>query len=397
MNRQRSLLILINFILITFGSGQTLKIHHEYKTDPQLLDVLVSVDTNSVSPETFIYQHHFQDYQSTESIINILPGQRTVISEKNRLLGIFQPAELPQSLTEPYPFEFSLYSRAAQLLYSLHDKAVTEDRHPSFFINDEQQAVVQVSANGDCLIFYDNHGNILREKRFMQNVPHNYEFPEVHFSEGGDRLILLTRKFDTESGRMVPMLYMLSPIGEELWQYQLILDRIDALTISKSGKYVAVSGSTHKPLAFQARFQTFVFDTSNYIRNSVPFRATQLLFDPSETSLIISEKQTVKIIDLATDGIYVLKHVGSGQKEIADFCFLNDSSFAISAGAIKYSEGLQIYDNPEILIYSKSGQLIAQQIFRNEYTYRGKLLPSISGEQIGFTLKNRFIVLQLHR
>ena len=396
MNYGKQLWIILPLITIHIGFAGTLGVLHEYKTESNLIDVLVSINSTSVVPETYIYTDHFQNSKSPESAIAIYPPQKVVVSKNNKLLGIFQAEDRPETPGEPYNFAFSLYSSDTRLLYSLQDKAARELRQPSYFINDKQQAVVQVSANGDRLKFFDNHGSFLREKQLSQNVPHNYELPEIQFSEACDCMIFLTRMFNSESGKMIPLLYMLSLIGEELWQYQPILDRVEAISVSKSGKYIAISGATYKPLVFQAHYQTFIFDTSGTIRTSVPYRAHYLLFDPNEQNLLLANEQTIRIVNLKNGGVSMIKSLSSGQHEIADICFLNDSSFAVSSGTIKYINGLPVYDNPEIQVICLDGQSTAHYLFKNEYSFRGKLLPSLTGEQIGIALKSRFVVLHFH-
>jgi hypothetical protein len=383
-------------MLLSIGFGQTLLIQHEYKADPGLIDILIKSDSSGVTPKTFVYRDCFRDLSPDKSTVKLLPSEEVVISENNRLLGVFHTDDLPAAPTEPQNFQFTLYSKAAQPLYSLHDKAVRAKRRPSFFINDRQQVVVQVSAYGDQLKFYDYQGLLLREKRLTRSVPHNYEFPEIRFSKNSNCMALLTRVRDSESGELVPMFYLLSPIGEELWHHQLVLDRVETLAISPSGNTVVAAGATYKPLIFQARYQTFIFDNNGSIKHTLPYHAEHLLMDSSEDNLLMADKQTIRIVNLKSNAITVLKNIGSGRSEIADIGFLNDSSFAVSAGVINYLDGVQIYDNPEISVITKSGVTKARYTFRNEYTFRGKVYPVLSGEQLGFALNNRFVMLQFH-
>jgi len=76
-------------------------------------------------------------------------------------------------------------------------------------------------------------------------------------------------------------------------------------------------------------------------------------------------------------------------------CYLNDSTFVLSIGTVKFANGIRIYDSPEIRLYSISGSLLATADFPDTYSHQAAIIRSISGNHIGFCLQNKFIVLQV--
>ena len=394
MNLSKRLGPLFIFLIFSILRGQGFSVLHEYPSGQGLLNVLVEPDSSQVVPVIFIYAESFSNIQPGAPSIKLTDLQVLSISQKNQLLGVMAPGKLPANPTEPQKLEFSVYTQADQPRFKIEDKVINTGKLPLFLISDAKHAPIQISPNGNRLKFYDNHGRFLREKRFSQNVPHNYEPPTGLFNDEGNRFIFYTRIFDMENDQMLPVLYMLSLIGEEIWKYQLILNRLDAITISRTGNHVAVSGQTLNPAKPQALYQTIVFDSSGAIRSSFPYRATQIAFNLTETSLLIREEQSFKLIDLDTEGIILLQQPGSGRKIISDIVFLNDTTFAVALGAEKHLDEQRFYDNPEIDIFLTSGDRISHSRFDQDYSYSGKLLSSLSGEQLGFILQNRFVVLQ---
>jgi len=386
---------LIILFFVTSLSGQSLTAIQEYKAVNDLLDAIVVSDTNSIKPRLFIYANHFADAQTGKTVSDISARQSFVLSEHNQLLGLFSPEKSPSNRTEPREFEFTVYSLKNKMDFIIHDKYIDTGKRPAFFLNEAKNAALQVSPNGDRIKFYDNHGRFLRQKTFSQNLAHNYETALIAFNAEGNRIAFYTRIFDMENNQMIPMLYLLSPIGEEIRKVRLILKRIDALTISESGQTIAVAGQTYQPVGSQAQNQIFVFNSAGVIQNSLPYRAIDMTFNQSENQLLIREEQTVKIIDLHSEGIVISKQAGRGRREIADMSFLNDSTFILSLGIVKFHNDKRIYDSPEIQLYSTDGNLIAGTEFHNTYSHHAKIFTSISGSQMGICLQNKFFVLQL--
>ncbi|MBU1875456.1 hypothetical protein KJ688_17275 [bacterium] len=381
--------------LITSLSGQSLTVLQEYKTDIDLIDVIVLSDTNSIEPQLFIHSNQISDAKTGKIVSEISARQSLVVSEHHRLLGIFSPEKAPSNRTEPRQFGFTVYSAKDHPDFTIHDKYIDTGKRPAFFLNEAKGAAMQISPNGDRIKFYDNHGRLLREKPFSQNLPHNYETTLTAFSADGNRLAFFTRIFNMEDNQMIPMLYLLSPIGEEIWKARLILKRIDALEIAESGQSVAVAGQTFQPVGAQAQNHIFVFNGAGVIQNSLPYRAIKMAFNNSEKQLLIRDEQTVKIIDLNSEGVVISNKVGDGRREIADMDFLNDSTFILSIGTVKFSDGNQIYDSPEIQLYSTDGKLLAKTDFPNAFSHNATIFKSLSGNQTGICLQNKFIVLQV--
>lgn len=381
--------------LITSLAGQSLFVTEEYKSAAGLIDVIAVSDTNSITPQLFLYKDCLTEVHTGKTVATITNNQCLNISQNRRLLGIFTPEKAPANRTEPRQFEFCAYSSGNQPVFKIHDKYIDAGKRPSFFLNEAKKAALQIAPNGDRIKFYDNHGRFLREKKFSRNMPHNYENAQVEFSADGNRLAFFTRIYAMESNRMIPMLSLLSPIGEEIWKAQLILKRLDALKIAASGRSVAVAGLTLQPVGSQTQYHIFVFDSAGVIQNSLPYRAIGLAFDKSENQLLIREEQTVKIVDLHSEGIVLSKKVCGGRREIADMSFLNDSTFILSLGTIKFRDGERIYDNPEIQLFSTAGKQLAKAVFANDYSYNAEIFKSLSGKQTGFCLQNKFVVLQL--
>ena len=378
-------------------SGQSLTVLREYKTHGELHGVIARPDTNAIDPKLYVFQNNVTDSETGKILFLLKQEDRPLISANMRMLAIYSPREQPAGRTEPRQFELSVFSAQNKSAFRFQDRYRNQGKTPSFFLNESKQAILQVSPNGDRLKIFDNHGRLLREKSFSQDRSHNYENSIIRFNADGNRLAFYTRVFDMDNNRWDPMLFLLSSIGEEIRKTRLILKRIDDIAISRSGKFVAVAGGTFRPVGNQSEHHIFVFDSLGKICNSLPYRAVQITFDSSERHLLIRNEQNIKIVDLNSDGIQTSVNICGGRREIADITFLNDSSFAVSSGTIKFRGPQKIYDCPSVQIYSAQGFLMAEKNFPNTYSYTADIYKSLSGQQIGFCLQNSFNMLQLNQ
>ncbi|HDP68521.1 MAG TPA: hypothetical protein ENN20_08490 [Candidatus Marinimicrobia bacterium] len=386
---------LLPVFLFSSLTGQALRFIGEYPTANGLIEVVVKCDSTGIVPELYVFADRLAGAESVNSAIMIRRDQTLLISGDNHLLGLFSPAEPPANHTEPRPFEFYGFSNSIQPDFIIRDSWLDTGRPPTFFPNTAKEAVLQVTPNGDQIKFYNRHGRLVRTKRFAQNQPHNYETPLVRFNADGSRLVFFTRKADIETGTLTPMLYLLSPIGEEIWQTRIILKTVAALAISESGRSVAVAGQTLRPVGAQAQYAIFIFDSTGRIQNSLPYRAIQMAFNPAEDRLLIRTAQTVQLIDLQNEGIIFAHRLSRARREIADLCFLDEARFIISLGTINFKNGQPVYDNPAIRLYLHDGRMLAENQFPETYSHRAKIIKSRLGNQIGFSLQNRFIILQV--
>lgn len=356
---------------------------------------MVKCDSTVIVPVLYVFTDRLAVADSANSTFAIRHDQTLLIPGDNHLLGLFSPAEPPANRTEPRPFEFYGFSNSIQPDFIIRDSWLDTGRPPTFFLNTAKKAVLQVTPNGDQIKFYNRRGRLLRTKRFTQNQPHNYEVPLVRCNTDGSRLVFFTRKADIETGTLTPMLYLLSPIGEVIWQTRIFLKTVTALAISGSGSSVAVAGQTLRPVGAQTQHTIFVFDSTGRIQNSLPYRAIQMAFNPAEDRLLIRTAQTVQLIDLQNEGIIYTHRLSRARREIADVCFLDEAHFALSLGTINFKNGQPVYDNPAVRLYLHDGRMLAENQFPETYSYRAKIITSRHGNQIGFCLQNRFIILQV--
>lgn len=387
--------VFLSFFLLSSLAGQSLSVIREYPTANGLIDVVVRCDSATLLPTLYIYHDRLVPAETPNTFRTIERDQAPHISADNQLLGLFSPARRPSNRTEPRPFEFLGFGNSIQPDFVIRDSWLDTGRPPTFFMNTTKQAVLQVAAHGEQIKFYSRSGRLLRTKQFAQNLPHNYEDPLIRCNAAGDRLAFFTRKPDIETGVMQPMLYLLSPIGEEIWKARILLKTVEALAISKSGGSVAVAGQTLRPIGAQAQYTIFVFDSTGRIQNSLPYRAVQMTFNSAEDRLLIRDEQTVQLINLHNEGVIFFDQLRRTRREIADFCYLDNSVFAVSLGTINFKDGQPVYDNPAVRLYSTDGKILAEHHFPESYSHRAKIIGHRCGHQIGFSLQNRFVVLQV--
>ena len=374
--------------------GQTYSIIKEYPTEPGLRQVLVKRDGTNLVPHCFIYFDHLSFFESPAASVKFSPQQPQFISKYQYFFGLLNLGPLPANPTEPQPATLAVYSSTLQSPAIVNDQFINTGKIPSFVFSDGKLAIIRIAPNGDKLTFYDHHGRFLREKKFVRSIPHNYEPATGMFSQSGERFVFGTRKIDEEENQTTPLLYLLSTIGEEFWKYELILRQVVALTISKSGVEVAVAGKIQEPIGNQPDHRIIVFDSLGNIQSTFPFRAVRLDFNPAANFLLIADEQSFRVIDLTTEGVRVSERPATGKQEISDIGFLNDSTFAVATGEIKHLNGQKIFDNPTIYFNQTNGVQLTVLPLTQNYSFCGKLLFSREGNQVGFSLQDRFLVIQ---
>jgi len=374
--------------------GQTYSINQEYPSEPGLHHVLVKRDSTNLIPHCFIYSDQLSFFESPTAPVKFSPQQTQFISKSQNFFGLLNLGQLPANPTEPQPAALTIYSSALKNPTVISDQFINAGKIPSFVFSDSKQAVIRISPNGDQLTFYDHHGRLLREKKFIRSIPHNYEPATGMFSQSGEHFVFYTRKIDEEENQTFPLLYLLSTIGEEFWKYELTLRQVATLTISNSGRQVAVAGKIQEPIGNQPNYRIIIFDSLGNIQSTLPYRAVRLDFNPAGNQLLIADEQSFRVIDLTTEGVRVSERPATGKQIISDMGFLDDSTFAVATGEIKHLDGQKIFDNPKIYFYQTDGMQLATISLTQNYSFFGKLLFSQAGNQVGFTLQDRFLVIQ---
>jgi hypothetical protein len=387
----------LSFFLIVTSlllQGQTFSVIKEYPAEPGLHQVLVDRDSTDLVPRYCIYSDHLSLFESSAPPVKFSPQQPQFISRFQYFFGLLDLGPLPANPTEPQSATLTVYSSTLENLTIINDQFINAGKIPSFIFSDGKQAIIRISPNGERLTFYDRHGQLLREKQFARSIPHNYEPATGMFSQSGERFAYFMRKIDEEENQTIPFLYLLSTIGEEIWKHELTLRQVVTLTIASSGKLVAIAGKIQEPVSNQPDYQIIVFDSLGNIQSTLPYRALHLEFNPAATNLLIADEQSFRLIDLATEGVRVSERPATGKQEISDLGFLNDSTFAIATGDVKHLNGQKIFDNPTIYFYQTNRIQIDPIPLTYNYSFGGRLLFSRAGDQVGFTLHDRFLVIQ---
>jgi len=393
--KSSKLVLFISLVIYSLTlHGQTFSIIKEYPSESGLRHVLVKGNSTNLVPHCLIYSDHLSFFESPPAPVKFSPQQPQFISKYQYFFGLLALRQRPTNPTEPQAATLAVYSSTLKSPAIINDQFINTGKIPSFVFSDGRQAIIRIAPNGDKLTFYDHHGRFLREKKFIRNIPHNYEPATGIFTQSGERFVFYTRKIDEEENQTIPLLYLLSTIGEEFWKYELILRQVIALTISQSGRHIAVAGKIQEPIGNQPDYRIIVFDSLGNIQNTLPFRAVRLDFNPAANHLLIAEEQSFRVIDLTTEGMRAIEQPATGKQEISDIGFINDSTFAIAAGEIKHLNGQKIFDNPTIYFYQINGVQLTIIPLNQNYSFWGKLLFSPAGNQVGFTLQDRFLVIQ---
>jgi len=377
-------------------SGQICRRANEFSTAYGLRDVMVTRTDPTLRPEFFIFPG--KAVTRDQSDIAPLRWQKAgdmLMAPGHSLIGVYTFGAAPAAKDEPQAYDFKVFDTARREIFKLSGRLLVVTERPFCFLTDSKLALITCSYWGDELRFYDQQGQLLNERRLLQEGTLSLITPKGVFDESGHQFLFNLSRARAEEEKIGPDLFMFSSNGSRIWQYQLPLKSTDAIGLSGSGRIAVVCGSVINRQPPQSLYQTILFDSLGNILNSFPVSFRHYDFDREDNWLLLGGNYTASLVSLIKKSIYLELTPGSGRRVITDCALLAGNLVLVVTGLESSRGGEPLYDDPEILIYSPEGQLLYREIFENDYSYLGKLVINNVRNQFGLTLQNRFLVFEV--
>ena len=391
------LFCLSGFGLSPAGFGQTYRIEREWPAESGLQDVLIGFADNQLRPTYYLYNDRAISAQKTGEILAQWQNLSDIsLSPDRNLCGVFTPGKPPTGKNEPRAYEFKVYDANGKETFRLNGMLLNTAERPFYFLTGTKKALIACSYWGEELLFYNHDGDLLNERRFLQDGTRLQVYPKGAFDDNGRIFLFNLSRAREEEQKVGPDLFMFMTNGSRLWQYQLPLKTTGATGLSRSGRITVVSGAVINPRPPQPAYQTILFDSLGKIINSFPVAFRHYDFDRNDKWLLLGDRYTFHLITLVGKSIYLQMTPGNGRRTITDCALLAGNRILILIGVESSQNGTKLFDDPEILIYSADGQILFRQMFESDYTYRGKLIFNDARDRFGITLQNRFVVFGIN-
>jgi hypothetical protein len=381
--------------LIRIGclNAQICRIEKEWPAEDGLRNIVVSAQNQELVPAYFVYPFQAIPNDGKGSIpIRWTDPQDFLLSSGNGYLGVFLQGPAPTRDDEPQLYEFKVFDSNGGVIFNLSGMLPSITERPFYFLNEAGRSLTACSFWGDQLHFYDRQGQLLNERRFIQEGTLSLINPKGVYDDSGYYFLFNLSRAREEEEKIGPDLFMFSANGARLWQYQLPLKTTGAVALSRSGKIAAVCGTIVNPQPPQPVWQTILFDSLGNVLNSFPVAFRNYDFDLNDRWFLLGDNHQVNLISLVRKSIYLELTPGRGRRKIMDCALMKNERLLILTGLESAQGGETLYDDPEILIYSPEGELFFRQVFESDYNYNGQLILNNTRERFGLILQNRFVV-----
>lgn len=393
----KSILITI-FLLIFLGndfeaSAQTYRIEREWLANDGLHDVLVKRVKQQLIPTYYIYSDRAVAVADNKQVlarwadcadINLSPGRN--------LCGVFSAGEPPTGRKEPWKYSFIVYDADGKVIHELGGTLPNIKERPRYYLTDTRKALIACSYWGEQLLFYDRQGILLNERSLIQPENRLMINPKGAFDEFGGLFLFHPGRPRVAGEVDNPDLFMLLSTGTRFWQSQLPLQATIGIGLARHGRFAIVSGTAINSRRPQPVYQTLLFDSLGNILNSFPVGFRHSDFSRDDKWLLLGNDFNVYLVTLIKKAIYLELSPAGGRRKVTDCGLLTRNRILILTGVESSHQGETIFDDPEIVIYSTTGQILYRQIFESDYTYSGKFTFNDSRDQFGLVLQNRYIV-----
>jgi len=378
------------------AGGQTYRIEREWPANQDLRDVLVKCVERQLLPTYFIYSNRAVAVRDPSAILaRWLSAKDINLSPGRNLCGVFLTGDPPTAEKEPWSYEFIVYDADGKAIFRSAGTLIDIAEKPYYFLTDTKKAFIACSYWGEQLLFYDQQGRLLNERHLLQSDERLLINPKGAFDEFGGLFLFNPGRIRTESEADNPDLFMLLSTGARFWQVRLPLKSTDGTGLSRHGRFAVASGTVINQRPPQPVYQTLLFDSLGNILNSFPISFRHCDFSRDDKWLLLSNNFNVYLITLIKKSIYLELNPGSAGRIVTDCACLSANHLIILTGVESSYLGETIYNDPEILIYSTSGQLLFRQIFESDYTYHGQLTFNETRDRFGLALQNRLVVFAI--
>jgi hypothetical protein len=250
--------------------------------------------------------------------------------------------------------------------------SITE--RPFYFLNEAGRSLTACSFWGDQLHFYDRQGQLLNERRFIQEGTLSLINPKGVYDDSGYYFLFNLSRAREEEEKIGPDLFMFSANGARLWQYQLPLKTTGAVALSRSGKIAAVCGTIVNPQPPQPVWQTILFDSLGNVLNSFPVAFRNYDFDLNDRWFLLGDNHQVNLISLVRKSIYLELDAWAWPRKIMD-CALMKKTNVCDPDRIRIRQGGEPCTTiRKILIYSRKENYFFRQVFESDYNYNGQVI-----------------------
>lgn len=388
MQLVKSTLKTLPIVFIVAGSlsilfAQNLALVASYSAQPVLEDVLITPTSGQLRPAYFIYP---------TKVIQATQPYR-IIAQWNDISDKFLNQQHSHLV---YLGKNNRLSNQSETRITRGTTFRRQETKPILFLADKWHFAAYCTYANERLRFFNAARKPVKDFLFPQDASYLIIPPKAAFDENGKHLVFFLNLAHGMEDRDLPDLFFFLGSGTRLWQYRLPFQQVESLGIANKGQTIIISGKFAGSGDLQTPYQTLLLDVSAKILGSFPFAFRRYDFNADDSFLALADIYSVRLISLLKKAPVFSQTVGAETRVITSCRFVAGDNIAIVTGVAGFKDELKIYNDPEIIIFNSAGQKMAQTRFERDYTIKGELVISASGEQFGLALQDRFLVFQLN-
>ncbi|GEM_PF-1826368 len=354
-----------------------------YPAPPTLEDVLITPSSRELHPAYFLYP---------TKVIQATPPYR-IIAQWNDISDKFLNRQHSHLV---YLGKNNRLSNQSETRDTPGTALRRQETKLILFLADKWHFAAYCTYANERLRFFNAASKPVKEFLFPQDASYLTIPPKAAFDKNGKHLVFFLNLAHGMEDNDYPDLFFFLGTGTRLWQYRLPFQQVESLGIANKGQFIIISGSFVSKGDLLTPYQTLLLDSSAKIQGSFPFAFRQYDFNADDSFLALADNYSVRLINLFKKAPVFSQTVGAEARVITSCRFVAGDNIAIITGVAGFKDELKIYNDPEIIIFNSVRQKMAQTRFERDYTIKGELVVSASGEQFGLALQDRFLVFQVN-
>lgn len=309
---------------------------------------------------------------------------------------------LPDSpLKERRTLTIQVHSARGDLLYEVVRPYYFDDVLPEIALSDKDGSLVLGQNTIGKIWLHAADGKLAHEIQLFENTHFDFERSlHLNLAGNGTFAALAGRRGASPIGSGVknasaePQLILFEMTGRELWRRNLPEFSAGQLAISPDGRFIA-AGSYSTGMRGNIKKRTTIFDTSGSKIADIDLLFRYADFSPDTKFVVLAEKQTAKLIELANGKVRWTRKMPAIEGMIAEIKVAANGTVAALTATNVFRNGEFVFTRPQLHIYDKAGALLQNMTLGDETFEKPSLAITEDAGEIYIGLRNSLLIFQV--
>jgi len=304
-------------------------------------------------------------------------------------------------LNERRAMAIQVHSANGKLLYEVVRPHYFDDALPEIDLSDKDGSLVLGQNTIGKIRLYAADGNLAHEIQLFENAQFDFERTlHLDLAGNGTFAALAGRRGASPFGSGVknpsaePEIILFDLSGREYWRKNLPDFSAGQLAISPDGRFITV-GSYTTGMRGNIKKRTTLFDASGSKIATIDLLFRYADFSPDTKFLVLAEKQTVKLIELANGKVRWTRDIPAEAGMIAEIQVAANGTVAALTATNVFRKGEFVLTRPQLHIYDKAGTLLQNMTLGDETFEKPSLAITEDADEIYIGLKSSLLIFQV--